>query len=292
MVVGSVATWWFMRHHVATAASFVGHAEYSLWSALLAGLVGGSAALSVHFLAWLVELHRLDRSPREGPAILPTLWRWFSLCAPVVVGLAGVVLATKAVGRRADASPLDRHLANQTLPVTIVTGVLALPGLVGWLKVRSLARSRVSWPSDPQAQLRMIITLRGYGRRYLGSLGAVLTLIVVASGMRRHLLIEVGDVPNPPAESVLLYGLVYAVVLGLFYVLASMAIDQRGAELLDRCTPLPDLQSIADIKPALDARTALATVTGTGGGSWNAFQASVVVVAPLLSALLATATGK
>jgi hypothetical protein len=112
--------------------------------------------------------------------------------------------------------------------------------------------------------------------------------------MRRNALQAYYDSHNLtldfPAEAVLLYGLVFAVVLGVFYLVAAGGIDQRGTAIVDDYAPMPDPgdEALAD---RLKRRADLATLTGTAGASWQTFQTTVVIAAPLVTGLIGAATG-
>jgi hypothetical protein len=58
--------------------------------------------------------------------------------------------------------------------------------------------------------------------------------------------------------------------------------------LIDEFTPLPD-PADPDLSDHLRKRNDLASMTG-GGGSWRTFETTVVIAAPLLSALIGAAT--
>ena len=88
----------------------------------------------------------------------------------------------------------------------------------------------------------------------------------------------------------LLYGLLFAVILGAFYLAASSAIDNRADSMLESFSPLPD-PGDEKFSEKLRRRNDLAGLIG-GGGSWRTFETTVVIAAPLLTALIGTATGK
>jgi len=89
---------------------------------------------------------------------------------------------------------------------------------------------------------------------------------------------------------VVLYGFVFAALLGVFYGVAVAALEARSSALVDRVQELPDPTDPA-LHAALERRRDLTTLVGAGTGSWQSFQAGVVVAAPLLTALLGIATG-
>ncbi len=171
----------------------------------------------------------------------------------------------------------------------MIVGLCMAPGLVGFMALRSLATADANWREPGLCRLRLLIRLRGELRRLLATFGAFLTLLVVATGMRRRALLALDpDVVVPP-EQVLLYGLVFAVLLGLFYVAASSAIDGRAERFVEEFEPLPD-PADETLSDKLRRRTDLGLLVGSGG-SWRSFETTVVIAAPLLTPLIGSATG-
>jgi len=119
--------------------------------------------------------------------------------------------------------------------------------------------------------------------------GGLLTLVVVATGVLRRALLAVEPDTAIPPEAVVIYGLVFVALLGLFYVAASSAIDGRARRFVDEFAPLPD-PSDENLSERLRRRDDLATLVGSGG-AWRSFETTVVIAGPLLTALIGSATG-
>jgi hypothetical protein len=134
----------------------------------------------------------------------------------------------------------------------------------------------------------LLIRLRHDLRRVLATLGAFLTVLVVATGMRRRALLAFDADLSIPPEPVLLYGLVFAILLGLFYVAASSAIDHRAQRFIDSFAGLPD-PADETLSDSLRKRADLAALVGNGG-TWRSFETTVVIAAPLITALIGSAT--
>lgn len=254
-------------------------AEFGLWAVLM-GVVGGLAlASAAYFCAWLLAACRLSvrvdgRTLLTGGALVL-----------IVLGTLLVVL----FGGSGALNPIDAALARQTRPVTVVAGLCLAPGLVGFLMVRAIATSDLDWTGPDAANLGQVIRLRGELRRLLGVLGAFLTLLVITAGVRRKALQAYDARLHLPAEAVLLYGATFAVLLGAFFVAGSTAVDARAARLLDDFAPLPDPRD-PQSSDAIRRRADLAGLLGLDA-SWRTFTSTVVVAAPLLSAVLAGAIG-
>jgi hypothetical protein len=161
--------------------------------------------------------------------------------------------------------------------------------LVTFLALRSLARDDENWQEPGSGRMLLVIRSRAELRRLTTVLGVLLTLLVVATGLRRRALLAYDPGLPIPAAQVLLYGLLFAVLLGLMYLASTSAIDRRAALFLDEFAPLPD-PGAGDLGTPLARRNDLGAVIGAGG-SWRSFETTVVIVAPLLTALIGIATG-
>jgi len=255
--------------------------EFGLWTAILGVLGGFAAAAGLYFVCWLVGIVRLHSGVEKRAAA-----SWLG----VVLVVGGTVLASLFIGASGADESVDKSLALQTRPVTLFAAACVAPGLLGFMALGSIARNDDCWKESGRCRLRLVLRLRAELRRLLAVLGAFLTLLVVATGMRRRTLLALDSHLHIPPEEVLLYGLVFAAMLGLFYVTASSAIDVRAGRLLDEFIALPDPLD-PQLSDHIRRRNDLAGLMGLGGGSWRAFESTVVVAAPLVSALIGVSTG-
>jgi hypothetical protein len=253
-------------------------AEFDLWVVLLGAVGGYTVAASAAFVTWLVGLARLV--DRLEPS---TVASWVL----GVLVVAGTVLASLFLVAARGEESIDKDLATQLRPITLFAGLCTAPGLMAFLAVRSVARDDGNWLESAECRVRLILRLQHELRRLLTTLGAFLTIVVIATGMRRRALLVVDPALSIPVEGVLLYGLVFAAELGFFHQAANSAVDARGRRLLDEFAAIPD-PTRADVADQLGRRNSLAPLLTTGG-SWGAFQSSVVIAAPLVSALIGAA---
>jgi hypothetical protein len=262
------------------ADSFKDVPQFDLWAVLVGGLVGAALAGVPFYLTWLGGLIRVSGGVRLG-----VLASW--VAATVVVGSTPLtVLFLSAAGAP---STLDARVAADTRAVTLLVAICQAPALMTFLALRHVANTDALWTESAHCMMRLVLRLRSDLRRLLTVLGAFLTLLVVTTGMRRQAFVALDPETAIPPEAVLLYGLIFAVLLSAFYLIASGAIDARSERLLDRYAPTPDPDT-DDFVGRLGRRNALASVIGSGG-SWQTFQARVVIAAPLLTALIGTALG-
>jgi hypothetical protein len=255
-----------------------------LWAALMAGLCGYGLAAGVVMTGWLRQVLKTFT-----PAASFRGWvRWALVTALVLVMvmLAPAGIPAGAVGGR----PVHLFF-RQIVAIAVAGAVIAVPGLVGFLAVRSLARNDDQWHEEPRCQVLMVLSLRQHLRRLLGTFGLLLTLLVVATAARRQLVLTFYKNSTFPQEFVLLYGLLFASMLALFHVSATMAIDGRCQRLLARYAPIPD-PGAEDISTPLRRRQDLAALLAVGGSWQQSFQNGIVVFAPLLTALIGTALHK
>jgi hypothetical protein len=254
--------------------------EFGLWVALIGALGGFALAAGFCFVTWLIGLVRLFDRVRAA-----TVAMWI---VSVLVVDATLFVSLVVSGGGAEA-PIAEELADQTRPLLVFMGLCMAPGLVALLALRSAATERSNWLEEGACRLRLLIRLRTELRTILATLGAFLTVLVIATGMRRRALLAFDENLSVPPEQVLLYGLVFAVLLGLFYVAASSAIDRRAQQFIDEFASLPDPADEA-ISDRVRKRKDLAELVGSGG-SWRSFETVVVIAAPLLTALIGSATG-
>lgn len=265
-----------------SVANEISTVDFDLWVAVLGALAGWSVAILVLASIWLTRLARLFTRLRPR-----AVWGWVLGVAAIDIVLAVFLYAGAATA--ADEQRLDIRLTRETQPLSLAIGLCMVPALVTFLALRSLARDDENWQEPGSGRMLLVIRSRAELRRLTTVLGVLLTLLVVATGLRRRALLAYDPGLPIPAAQVLLYGLLFAVLLGLMYLASTSAIDRRAALFLDEFAPLPD-PGAGDLGTPLARRNDLGAVIGAGG-SWRSFETTVVIVAPLLTALIGIATG-
>jgi hypothetical protein len=255
-----------------------------LWAGLIGGLCGYGLAAFVVMINWLLEVRRLF-TPRMP---WPSVGRWI-LATLLTLALLSLVTATIPAGS-VNGRPV--HLfSHQIFGITIAGGVAAIPGLVGFLALRSLARNDSQWEQEPRCQVLLVVRLRQHLRRFLGTFGLFLTLYVVTTANRRQLVLTFYKDATYPQDYAVLLGLLFAAVLALFYVAATMAINWRCDRLMDKYAPIPSPDA-DDISTSLGKRRDLAALLGADSSWQQTFQNGLIVLAPLLTGLIGTALPK
>ena len=203
-----------------------------LWAALVGVVCGYALAALVVMTRWAWQVLKIFR-----PGIPPgSVVKWI---LAILLTLSVVALVTHGIpAGTLNGRPV--HLfSHQIVGFTIAGGICTIPGLVGFLALRSLARNDSQWDEKPKCQILMAIHLRQHLRRLLGTFGLFLALYVVVTATRRQLVLGFYKDAIYPQNYALLIGLLLAAVLALFHVSATMAINWRCERLLDEYAPIP-----------------------------------------------------
>jgi hypothetical protein len=259
-------------------------AALRLWAELIGILSGFGLAAGVIMTLWSWQLLKTFQ-PRV-PRMSAFRWALATVLVLLMVGWLDTLLPAALVGGK----PV--HLFHgQIVAINVAGGVIAIPGLVGFLAARSLARNDSQWDEEPRCQILMVVRLRRHLRRLLGAFGLLLTLLVVTTAARRQFVLTVHPYAIFSPEYILLYGLLFAAVLALFHVSATTALHGRCERLLAEYAPVPD-PAAEDISTLLARRRDLAGFLGMGGSWQKSFQDGVIIFAPLFTALIGTALSK
>jgi len=267
-------------------------AALELWAALIGLVCGYGLAAFVVMTRWSWQVLRIF-SPKFPWKSNADTWKraggWFrATCLTIfMVGVVSVSIPAGTVNGR-PVSPFSHQIT-----VLAIAGIVAIiPGLIGFLAVRSLARTDSQWKEEePRCQLLLALWLRQTLRRLLATFGLLLALYVVTTADRRQLILAFNKNAVFPQDYALLQGLLFAAFLALFHVLATMAINWRCERLLDRYAPIPS-PCADDISTPLRRRQDLAAFLGTDSSWRQTFQNGVFVLAPLLTAIIGTALPK
>jgi hypothetical protein len=139
-----------------------------------------------------------------------------------------------------------------------------------------------------------LVRLRELMHQALGLLGAVLTAGVLTTGALRNALIAWSEhsanlhpVPDPfPLEDLLGYGVFFSTLLALIYAPVHLRYQYRARQLMERYASLPEVGG-PTWSTALQRRSELQELLQLGATPTASFQASVAILAPLASSLLA-----
>ena len=277
-VLGYVATLVYVNS-TDSADRLDGVVQFDMWVALISALGGFALVAAMLFVFWLARIVRLGHQIRPR-----TVASWVA----VVLLVGATVFAGLFAGASGAEASIDKDLAIDTRPITVLAGLCMTLGLAAFLALRSIVAADTHWGESDRCRVRLVMALRTELRRLLATFGAFLTLLVITTGMRRRALLAYDPELSVPPEQVLLYGLLFATLLGAFYGLATSAIDARAQRMLDEFAPLPG-PTDPTLSEQLQRRADIAALVGSGG-SWRSFETTVVIAAPLLTALIGIAT--
>lgn len=153
-------------------------AALELWAGLVGGLCGYGLAAWVVMTRWLRHWLKIFTPGIPGSSAVGWLLAAFLTFVIVVVATSDIPAGT------VNGRPVP--FSHQITGFTIAGGVAALPGLIGFLALRSLAREDSQWEEKPRCQILMAVQMRRYLRRLLGALGLFLTLFVVTTAARHR----------------------------------------------------------------------------------------------------------
>jgi hypothetical protein len=157
-------------------------AALDLWAGLIGVLCGYGLAVLVVMTRWLWQVLRTFRPRRPWWSVV----RWLPATF-LTIGTVALVTAYIPAGS-VNGRPVHPFL-HQIFGLEIAGAVVAIPGLIGFLALRSLAREDSQWKEQPRCQILMAIHLRRHLRRLLGTFGLFLTLYVVTTAARRQLVL-------------------------------------------------------------------------------------------------------
>lgn len=289
--IGFWLTHWYVRGRGAIDALYdekSASADVDVWLILLGSIGATALAIGLLSISWLFDLAR-DSDTLEPRTI--SIWSIATGCA-----VAALIVTVIYVSGEAETGALNGSVASATRALTVGVALCSVPGLLYFVALRTVARDD-DWLSGGATPVERLFLLRRLLFRQTSLFGALLTLIVIATGLRRRMLLKI-DAARPeveqemleiPIEQVLLYGLAFAAFLGLFYFLASSALTTVSRSLVDNYAPIPD-PGENEVAAKLALRTQVDAFISPNG-SRQTFEASVLILSPLVTALIGAAIG-
>jgi len=306
LVCGSVAVASFgflivVRADDARSAAGEVRGEIAVWASLIGAVLAYAAVGGAFALRWLrdsIPLLQLPTSSAGGSSerlkgagwvqSMKRLRRhpytaWFLAVVGIMVA---VFLALWAAGHSMRLSG-ERTFGWQIDLVTGISVLAVIPALMGLLADRWIADTVGCWQEEPTCRVALHRRLGRDMRRRLFLLGGFLTLVVVATGARRRVILELQPTAVFPSELVFLYGLVFATVLGGTFWAADAARSRRTEQLVREYGPLP-APDVSDerLTAELSRHDGIRRLFTAGDSTWTALQAGIVVLGPLITGLI------
>jgi hypothetical protein len=196
-------------------------------------------------------------------------------------------------------SNLAHHDAKMGL-VNLVAMIVALVAVAGIWDVRAALESvfgeqhRVRRPPDSvQQTIEILVDLRDHLQRFITLLGAMVALATLAKGaLRQAILATDGMAAQFPPEYVLLQGAYFTALLALVYIPTYSILADVGAGLVDSVYPVkaPDLDW-EHFSEWQDNRKSLEDFLELKSGAVHNFRASVAILAPVATSVVAVLLG-
>lgn len=210
-----------------------------------------------------------------------------------IVLFAGIFLALLFAAPRATRLSIDNPLVGHVWKINLLTAIsalaIAIPALVGMFWVRVLASS-----FDPKDEAERdsprYLLLRDSLHRLLQLVGAVVALSTLGTGALRQALFANGraDAATFPPEGVLLWGAGATILVMLAYVPAYVTLRAAGQRLVMQLLPMPPLGTESWFAWN-SKRKELNDFLQLDRNLGDQLQASIFILAPLLSAALSLA---
>ena len=265
--------------------AFVQSPGFAVWAATVGVQVAFWVVVAFPLWADLVAVWNRARQGRSTTVVLAAALLLILVVFPTVIS-------------RLLVAPIQWPLWGhwwKTLALTSLGGLLVgVPALSGITLVHQRVRRRETEEIE-KADVRGAVEARTEILRFLSLAGAVIGLAVLTTGALRKATVPVfvreGGFPQ---EWVLLYGAFFTGLLLLVYVPAHLALKRLALRIRDhyfRLSEMPDPDADS-FKGWLDKRTTLETLLQLNVTPSQQLQASLFILAPLLSAILTSLVPK
>ncbi len=181
--------------------------------------------------------------------------------------------------------------------IAIAVGVgfiTALPGVLSIKAIQCIATEEggpfLGTVKDGSNAAKEYLSLRDQMRRILAVLGAMVSFSVVTTGAFRNAL-NAEHPGSMSAQAVLFYGILFAAGLAFLYLPVYRAVRGLGWRLVEQVCSFPQLNENA-IGTTIEKREKLAAFLMLQGSAKADLQETVIVLAPLISAVISSSLGK
>jgi hypothetical protein len=261
---------WWDEHH----RDFSGNGAFVLW----AGLMCAQTGLWTLALGWLLPtIGRLraeygDENRRE-----------VTYSTVLILGIIALV----AVG-----APLINtwpdYVLHHVVKIALLTTVGALVGLVAargiWFVHGGLKKLGAEDLGTESAQ-KTFLSLQSDLRRFLGTLGAILGLIILSAGAQRRAVLAYAPGTEYGYELVLVYGFFFSILVAAVYLPTQLTLVRVGNGIRDAVFP-----ALPPTSPEWEERAAkrekLGDMLDLQEGPFGRFKASAAILTPLIGSLV------
>jgi hypothetical protein len=254
---------------------FVQSSGFTVWAAVIAAQTAVWAVLTVPVWREAMTLYRQTRPSW-------TIW--------VVPGL--VVLALLLLLVLSPAGGFDWPLVGHRVKSALLTGAAALGVGVPAVFAISLVQDGVRRHPRHEmttAHVNQAVEARAQMRRLLSAAGAIIGLAVLAAGALQRATVPtfISEAEYPPT-AILLYGAFFTGLLVLVWLPAHLSLRRFCLDVRESFYPQAQMPSPTSDEFAgwVDARNRLDTLTQVNVSASQQLQASLFILAPLISAIL------
>jgi hypothetical protein len=257
------------------SAAFANSPGFATWAAVLAAQSAVWAVVTVPLWREVRTLY-LATDPARSIWVVPAL---------IVAALALLALFSPA---REAPWPLVGHQVKAWVLTTAAAGGVGVPAVFGICLVQDRVR-RHRPETMTTGDIEVALSARAQMRRFLGAAGAVIGLAVLASGALRLATVpEYLGQSAFPATAVLLYGAFFTGLLVLVYVPAHLSLRRFCVDIREHYFSVEDMPPPTSQEFAgwVEGRARLDTLTQVNVTTSQQLQASLFILAPLVSGIL------
>lgn len=262
---------WWDEHHKETARE----GAFVLWG----GLMCAQTALWALALAWLApsvaRLRARYGAENRTEVVVSTAM------------LLGLALLLSGGGLLVTTNP-PNYMPGHEVKVSLLSLVGLLVSLVAALGVwfvRGGLMQLAAKDLGTEKALSTFLALQSELRRFLGTLGAILGLLILATSAQREALLEYKPGYEYDYELILVYGLSFSILVAAIYLPTHLTLAQVGNRIRDSFFP-----AVPPSSPEWEDRTAkrekLGSLLELEVGPLGGFKAGVAILTPLFGSLI------
>jgi hypothetical protein len=270
------------------SVAFVNSPDFLIWMFLISVVTALCALLPFPLFKALKEL-KPDFRGRWIEIVAATLLIVILFWIPFL--LADVFRYLNLTDAFFDDFPLAHHKLKIRVVSLLAFVTTAIPASAGIVVINSVLVSTTPGRDSSDLTLSKYKTYNRLLNLFLAALGAMVGLLILATGALRNALLTWDIEPSEyPAGLVLAWGLYNTFILALLYVPASQVLLTKGRELCNSRCPVP-LSDTQNLESALSARKALEEELQLNISPQDRLKTGMVIAAPLLSGILSSLVG-
>jgi hypothetical protein len=214
--------WWSDAHR-----DFAGSGPFFLWQGLMCTQTGLWALVLAWILPSVLRLRHEYRVENRGEVLGSTAVIFALILLVVVIPPFTNPLPTYLPG----------HVAK-VIALTLIGSVVGLIAAWGVWYVHGGLKRLGSEARPTGATLQTFLKLDAELHRFLGTLGAILGLLILGTGAQRRTVLAYEPKARYPYENVLVYGLIFSILVAAVYLPTFLALKAAAERLRDAFFPV------------------------------------------------------